>query len=66
MTQLRQLVSRPPIHSISGGVEFMGVASTSSGSRSQLQWALSLPTVAAALIWSVGIIRILITPRKPS
>jgi hypothetical protein len=66
VTQVRQLVSRPPIHRTHGSGEFASTGSSSSSSRMPLPWLSSIPVIAAALIWCVGMIRILMTPRKPS
>jgi hypothetical protein len=66
MTQARQEASRPSIHRVQSMGGFAGMGSSSSSSRVPLPWARSAPMFAVALIWCVGIIRILMTPRKPS
>ncbi len=62
MAQVRRVVSRPPYHFIVGGAEFSGMSSGSSGSMNPLPWVGLVPLVIGAVVWGIGMIRIM---RKP-
>jgi hypothetical protein len=59
MTQVHQLVSRPPTLQIMGGMDFGGVGSSSTGSTNPLPWVGLVPLFVAAIVWGIGLIRIL-------
>jgi hypothetical protein len=66
MSQIHQLVSSPPIHQFAGRGEFGGMSSTTSSSGGSIPWIGSVPLLVAAIIWVIGLLRILLNPSVAS
>jgi len=66
LLQVRQEVTRPQSHQLASSGEFAGMGNSSSASIGPFTSADWIPGLVGGLIWCIGIIRILMTPRKPS
>jgi len=65
MTQIRGILSSPPSTASSAGAEFYGIAGSSSGSDLALPWVDSVPLIVGAIVWGIGIVRILLSRPTP-
>ena len=60
MLQVRQVVTRPSIHRIATSMEFGGTGSSSGSSAGPLPWVESVPLLVGAIVWGIGILRIVL------